>query len=62
MINWLVDNGYDNDFGARPLERLIQKEIMKKIANKIIENKLENKKKTIHLSINVDEKNQIIIE
>jgi len=34
--NWLADRGYDPKFGARPLNRLIQKEIGNSLADKII--------------------------
>tara|TARA_A100001037_G_scaffold67199_1_gene59604 strand:- start:497 stop:2755 length:2259 start_codon:yes stop_codon:yes gene_type:complete len=33
---WLVDNGYDKDMGARPMQRLIQEEIKKPLADKIL--------------------------
>jgi ATP-dependent Clp protease ATP-binding subunit ClpB len=35
-VKWLGDNGYDPDFGARPLRRLIMAELSDKIADKII--------------------------
>ncbi|HUQ66238.1 MAG TPA: ATP-dependent chaperone ClpB [Flavitalea sp.] len=36
LIDYLVDNGYDPQFGARPLKRLIQKEIVNKLSKKIL--------------------------
>ncbi len=30
--DWLVENGYDSEFGARPLKRLIQQELENKLA------------------------------
>ena len=33
---WLVDNVYDKDMGASPMQRLIQEEIKKPLADKII--------------------------
>lgn len=33
---YIVENGYDPDFGARPIARLIQKTILDKLADKII--------------------------
>ncbi|MCM8804770.1 MAG: ATP-dependent chaperone ClpB, partial [Candidatus Omnitrophica bacterium] len=34
--NYLVEKGYDENFGARPLKRLIQKEIENPLALKIL--------------------------
>jgi ATP-dependent Clp protease ATP-binding subunit ClpB len=36
--NWLADNGYDAEYGARPLKRLIQKEILDPMADNILNN------------------------
>ncbi|MCZ6783808.1 MAG: ATP-dependent Clp protease ATP-binding subunit ClpA [Proteobacteria bacterium] len=33
---WLAEQGYDPDFGARPLARLIQKELKDKIADEVL--------------------------
>jgi ATP-dependent Clp protease ATP-binding subunit ClpB len=35
-IDYLVDNGYDPQFGARPLKRLIQKEIVNGLSKRIL--------------------------
>jgi ATP-dependent Clp protease ATP-binding subunit ClpB len=35
-LNYLAENGYDPQFGARPLKRLIQKEIVNKLSKKIL--------------------------
>jgi ATP-dependent Clp protease ATP-binding subunit ClpB len=35
-LDFLVDNGYDPQFGARPLKRLIQKEIINQLSKKIL--------------------------
>ena len=35
-IDFLADNGYDPQFGARPLKRLIQKEIVNKLSKRIL--------------------------
>jgi len=37
----LADKGYDPDFGARPLKRIIQREILDELAMKIIEGDLK---------------------
>ncbi len=39
---WLALHGYDNQFGARPLKRLIQKAILDPLADKIIRNEFDN--------------------
>lgn len=37
-IQWLSENGYDPDFGARPLKRLIQRQIQNVLASKLLDN------------------------
>ena len=50
VINQLVQDSFDSNYGARPLKRIIQKEIETKIANKILNNNYLNKKE-IFISI-----------
>ncbi len=38
VINQLVENSFDNAYGARPLKRIIQKQIETKISNNILNN------------------------
>ncbi|MBV9173426.1 MAG: AAA family ATPase [Chloroflexi bacterium] len=35
---WLVDNGYDEAYGARPLRRLIQREVENALARRVLSN------------------------
>ena len=35
--DWAVENGYDPDFGARPVKRLIQREHVNRLAKEILE-------------------------
>ncbi|MDA9746089.1 AAA family ATPase [Prochlorococcus sp. AH-736-K20] len=42
-INQLVENSFDNAYGARPLKRIIQKQIETKISNNILNNHYLNK-------------------
>jgi len=42
-INQLVQNSFDNAYGARPLKRIIQKQIETKISNNILNNNYLNK-------------------
>jgi ATP-dependent Clp protease ATP-binding subunit ClpB len=36
LLDYLAENGFDPQFGARPLKRLIQKEIVNKLSKKIL--------------------------
>jgi ATP-dependent Clp protease ATP-binding subunit ClpB len=36
LVDYFVENGYDPQFGARPLKRLIQKEIVNQLSKKIL--------------------------
>ena len=40
-LEYLADNGYDPQFGARPLKRLIQKEIVNQLSKKILEGTID---------------------
>jgi len=55
-IDWLAQLGYDPQFGARPLKRVIQKRILNELSKKIIMNEL--KKDEV---ITIDAKNNEII-
>jgi ATP-dependent Clp protease ATP-binding subunit ClpB len=35
-ISWIADKGYDPQFGARPVKRLIQKEILNELSKEIL--------------------------
>ena len=35
-LDYLADNGFDPQFGARPLKRLIQKEIINQLSKKLL--------------------------
>jgi ATP-dependent Clp protease ATP-binding subunit ClpC len=39
---WLVKNGYDEAYGARPLRRLIQKEVENELARRVLANQLSD--------------------
>ena len=36
VVNWLADNGYDREMGARPMERFISKNIKKPLVDKLL--------------------------
>ncbi|MBA4196671.1 MAG: ATP-dependent chaperone ClpB [Chitinophaga sp.] len=44
LLDFLVENGYDPTFGARPLKRLIQKEIINQLSKKILAGDIEKNK------------------
>jgi ATP-dependent Clp protease ATP-binding subunit ClpB len=38
---WFAEHGYDHDFGARPLRRLLQKELLNPLSTKLLAGELE---------------------
>ena len=46
-IDYLAENGYDPQFGARPLKRLIQKEIVNRLSKKILSGELDKSKPVV---------------
>ncbi|MEQ1552782.1 MAG: ATP-dependent chaperone ClpB [Ferruginibacter sp.] len=49
-LDYLVENGYDPQFGARPLKRLIQKQIVNQLSKKILSGEID---KTIPVMVDV---------
>ncbi len=43
-IDWIADAGFDPQFGARPLKRVIQRHLLNKLSLEILAGNLENKK------------------
>jgi ATP-dependent Clp protease ATP-binding subunit ClpB len=43
-LDYLAENGYDPQFGARPLKRLIQKEIVNQLSKKILAGNIDKTK------------------
>jgi len=56
-IDWLAQLGYDPQFGARPLKRVIQKRVMNELSKQILAGKI-NKEDSIELS--VDKKHEFV--
>jgi ATP-dependent Clp protease ATP-binding subunit ClpB len=54
VLDWLSKNGTDNEFGARPLKRLIKKEILQKITNIILKKDFIKENGKIKISIGVE--------
>ncbi|MEA3451395.1 MAG: AAA family ATPase, partial [Bacteroidota bacterium] len=46
-VDWLTENGYEPQFGARPIKRLIQKEILNDLAKSILSGTIEREKEII---------------
>ena len=41
-MDYLAENGYDPQYGARPLKRLIQKEIVNPLSKKILAGEIDH--------------------
>lgn len=54
-INWLAQLGYDPQFGARPMKRVLQKKVMNELSKQILAGKV-NKEDVIELTL--DNKNE----
>ena len=52
-INYFIDNGYDEFYGARPLKRLVNNKLETIIARKLINNEIKS-----NTTINVDYANE----
>jgi ATP-dependent Clp protease ATP-binding subunit ClpB len=46
-LEYLAQNGYDPQFGARPLKRLIQKEIVNRLSKKILAGDVDKTKPVV---------------
>ncbi len=44
LIDWLAENGFDPQFGARPLKRVIQKEIVNQLSKRILAGDIDKSK------------------
>ena len=51
---WIVENGYDKNMGARPMERLIQDSIKKLLAEEILFGKLSKSGGIAYVSLEED--------
>ena len=57
-LDWLSELGYDPQFGARPLKRVIQKRILNELSKEILAGKIE---KDAHIKLDVNEKSHQFI-
>jgi ATP-dependent Clp protease ATP-binding subunit ClpB len=46
-LDYLAENGYDPQFGARPLKRLIQKEVVNQLSKKILAGNIDKSKPVV---------------
>jgi len=58
ICHWLAEKGFDPQFGARPLKRLIQSEVLNPLAKKIIAQDFKNKS-SVRVGLN---KGQVVFE
>ncbi|MBP5681703.1 MAG: ATP-dependent chaperone ClpB [Bacteroidales bacterium] len=58
VLDWISELGYDPEFGARPVKRVIQKEILNKLATDLISGKV-GKKPQIHAHM---QRSEIVFE
>lgn len=52
--NWIVDNGYDEIYGARPLKRLLKKELENKLAYALLSGEITDNS-IVEVDVNKDE-------
>ena len=46
-VNWLAELGYDPQFGARPVKRVIQKQVLNELSKQILAGKINKEKEII---------------
>ena len=56
-IDWLSQLGYDPQFGARPLKRIIQKKVLNELSKQILSGKV---KKEDHIELDIDKKHEFV--
>jgi ATP-dependent Clp protease ATP-binding subunit ClpA len=49
--DWLAENGYDKNMGARPMQRLIQNKVKKELAEDILFGRLANNGGTVNVTV-----------
>ena len=56
-IDWLSQIGYDPQFGARPLKRVMQKKVLNELSKQILSGEI---KKEDHIELDVDKKHEFV--
>jgi ATP-dependent Clp protease ATP-binding subunit ClpB len=47
MLDYLAENGYDPQYGARPLKRLIQKQVVNELSKQILAGSIDKSKPVV---------------
>ena len=56
-LDWLGELGYDPQFGARPLKRVMQREVLNELSRRILEGSISN---NANIFVDVDDKHHFI--
>ncbi|MCC7233578.1 MAG: AAA family ATPase, partial [Bacteroidia bacterium] len=56
-IDWLAQLGYDPQFGARPLKRVMQKKVLNELSKQILSGKIH---KEDHIELDTDKKHEFV--
>jgi len=46
-LNWLAELGFDPQFGARPVKRVLQKQILNELSKQLLEGKIDKEKEIV---------------
>ena len=58
-IDWLSQLGFDPQFGARPLKRVIQKKVLNELSKQILAGKIN---KNDHIELDIDKRNDFVFK
>jgi ATP-dependent Clp protease ATP-binding subunit ClpB len=58
-LDWLAQLGYDPQFGARPLKRVLQRKVLNELSKEIL---MGNIKKDSKILLMLDKKNQLVFK
>ncbi len=58
-IDWLAQLGYDPQFGARPLKRVMQKKVLNELSKQILAGKVQ---KDDQIELDIDKKHEFIFK
>ena len=58
-LDWLAQLGYDPQYGARPLKRVLQRKILNELSKEILSGAI---KKDARISLILDKNNQLVFE
>jgi ATP-dependent Clp protease ATP-binding subunit ClpB len=58
-LDWLAQLGYDPQFGARPLKRVMQKRILNELSKQLLSDKIS---KDDTIEIDVDKKQEFVFK